>query len=402
MSTLYERPYYPWLCWGIVAFIYLIQYGLLVLPSALTQQLQTAYAVSSTEIGVFSAAFLYTWVVMQIPCGMMFDKLNSRKLLFYSTLLLTLSCVLLAVSHHYWVGVFSRLLMGAAGAFSFVGALYLARNWFVVAIFPLIVGLTEAVSGIGEIGFPAIVTVLERTFSWRFVVLIIALLSLILALLVWMYVRDKQYESVKERVAEWHDFKKTLKDPRIWILGLYTGFGFAHYMVMADMWGIEFLQYKFHLSPIDAVLMNSIVIVGFTLGCPLVGWMARYFSEIRVILVCALFELAFLVTFAYSSVSIAGNIIFLFILGLMTAAIVLSFDVAERIVPRSHYGLTVGFINMFFGGVGILLMPVVGYVLHSARYTHEVSEPVSIIATGVLTVVCAVLINLRRDFVDTP
>ena len=91
MSNLTKKSYFPWLCWFTVAVIYVIQYGLLVTPESLVDELKKSFNISMTQIGVYSSMFLYAWILMQIPAGIMFDRYNSCKLMFISTLVLALA-----------------------------------------------------------------------------------------------------------------------------------------------------------------------------------------------------------------------------------------------------------------------------------------------------------------------
>ena len=91
MTTLTERPYYPWLCWGLAAVTYFFS----IWPLSFSFDDSGLY---SKFLGYFlnsgwiflSASMLYTLVIIQIPVGLMFDRFSSRSLMFYSTLVMAL------------------------------------------------------------------------------------------------------------------------------------------------------------------------------------------------------------------------------------------------------------------------------------------------------------------------
>lgn len=397
MTAKTDRRYYPWTCWTLAALAYFIQYGLMVFPSAIPELLRSSLSISSVQLGLFSAAFLYPFVLLQIPAGLLFDHFGSRNLLFYSTLLMALGAVLMGISHEYAVALIGRVLMGIGGSFSFVGAVYLARSWFSVWMFPIIVGLTEALSGIGEIGLPAIFVALKNVQSWRMISLEIGLVTLTLAFLIYLHVRDKQSVSVKHHVNIRKDLWRTLSNKNLWILGLFAGFAYTHFMVLTDMWGVLFLQNRFHLSLVAAIFENSLVIIGYTIGCVCVGYTTRYISRRRLIFICTFIELACQTSLTFYELNLASESVALFMVGLATSVVVLSYDIAEKMVPANAYGVAAGFITMFFGLIAMLVVPIVGYLSANLQLQiYLASFPVVICSA--IALLLALRINLSPEF----
>ncbi|MCB1827163.1 MAG: MFS transporter, partial [Coxiellaceae bacterium] len=337
MISVTKRRYYPWVCWSLAAMAYFLQYGLMVFPSTIPLEIQGSLNITPAELGVFSAAFLYAFVAMQIPAGLMFDRFGARNLLFYSTLLMAIGCVVLGLSHNYWMALLGRLLMGVGGSFSFVGAVYLARTWFPIFLFPIVVGATESISGLGEIGLPALFAGLKNIQSWRVISLEISLVVLVLAFLIRMNVRDKKRLSVKHHVNLKADLLRTLKNKNLWLLGLFTGFAYAHFMVMTDMWGVLFLRHRYDLSVGDAIFENSLVILGYTIGCASIAYALEFISSRRLMLLCVIGILICHVFLTFYMVNLYIESALLFIVGFATSVVVLAYDVAERIVPSTSY-----------------------------------------------------------------
>lgn len=396
MISIVKRHSYPWICWSLAAIVYFIQYGLMVFPSAVPLEIKSTLGISSTQLGVFSSAFLYTFVLMQIPAGLMFDHFGSKNLLFYSTLLLALGCVVTGATSSYPVALVGRLLMGVGGSFSFIGAVYLARTWFPILLFPIIVGTTEALSGFGEIGVPSIFAVIRDFQSWRIVLLEAAVVIVVLAFLIKMYVRDRKRVSDKHKVNLKKDLIRTLKNKNLWLIGLFTGFIYTHFMVMTDMWGILFLRLRYNIGVGEALFENSLVIAGYTVGCCLVGYFVKYISSQRLLLIYSVvvFCVHLVLTFYYVNLFLES--ILLFTLGFATSAVVLSYDLAEKIVPSTSYGVAAGFITMFFGLIGMLIVPVVGLLSHYLVLdVYLASFPVVICSA--IAVMIALRINIRAN-----
>ncbi|MCB1827164.1 MAG: MFS transporter [Coxiellaceae bacterium] len=393
MNHRHKRPIYPWLCWLIVAAFYLFQYGLLVVPSVFSDELRQSLGIDRTDVGVLFSAFLYTYVLMQIPVGVIFDRFRSRNVLFLASMVIILGCLIFTISHNLWFAILGRMVMGFGGAFAFIGALYIGRSWFPVVMFPLIVGLTEAMSGLSEIGLMPLLGILKNHLHWRTIILIFTLIIVIVAILIFFFVREHHPERKIKKPLGRSDFNLILKNPVMWLLSFYVGLAFAFDMVIANMWGVPLLIAHYHIPTWMAALESGMIMVGFTIGCYLVGWIARFVSDRLLMMYFAIGQFIVMLLLWYLSLDLIEVGILVFLIGFLSSSMVLSFDFAKKIIPETSYGLASGFINMFFGGTGILVSPLVGYIFETTKNENTALIPV-IVCAG-LAAVCGVLLKTR-------
>ncbi len=399
LSKLTEKFYYPTLCWAIVTAIYMLQYGFLVIPSVSVQQIKQSFQVGLSDVGLYSAMFLYAWVIVQFPVGILFDRFNSRKLIFWATMLIVIGCVIQGFTKVFWLALFGRIVMGTGGGFAFIGAVYLARCWFSAAMLPIMIGITEGITGLTEIGIPLLFSSSHSDAYRRKLILLMGLIALLLAFLSWLFVRDKpsESESIKEKISVKSDIKIILGNKYLWGLGAYVGLAAMNYIVMGDMWGVKWLRGQFGLDEFDAALMNSMAILGFVVGCPIIGWISRMIQTRILILICMAFEFIFLLLINFGASSIISHTITLFLVGFATGGIILGFDMAHRIVATRHYGLALGFLNMCFGLVGVIFTPVLGYFF-TIKLGHSVYKPLLMTSVGAVGVIVAIFIARNFKF----
>jgi len=253
--------------------------------------------------------------------------------------------------------------MGVGGSFAFVGALYLGRTWFSVLIFPMIVGLTEAMAGLSQVGLLPLIAYLDKLQHWRIIHVEFGIAVIVLATLIFFTVSDKRKEKVKKRnFSVRGELKLILGSPVVWLLSLFCGFTFVFITAIANMWGAPLLAVFYHIPIWRAAVETGMVMLGFTVGCVGIGWVARYVSERLLILVCAILQFVSMMVFWYFEFNLTVAGILLFIIGMATVSLIVIFDVLKKIVPVSSYGVSCGFLNMFFGGFGILISPVIGYI----------------------------------------
>ena len=85
-----------WLIWGVAALFYLYELGLRVSPSVMTEDLMVTFNATSTMLGVLVSFYYYAYTILQLPCGIILDKLGPRNLLGLSALLCVIGSVLFA------------------------------------------------------------------------------------------------------------------------------------------------------------------------------------------------------------------------------------------------------------------------------------------------------------------
>jgi MFS family permease len=401
LSTLSNKKYFPVLCWGTVALIYVFTYGLLVIPESIVPELKKTFNTDLSGVGFYSASFLYAWIAMQIPAGIMFDHYNSRKLIFCSALILVIGCFIQGVTTDLEWGIFSRILMGGASSYALVGAIYLARSWFSVVTLPIMIGLTEGVTGFAEIGFPVVFTDHSIAHHWRSAIFIIGIVLLIIAFGCLFLVEDQSRAKQFKKERDFNiNFGVVFKNKYMWGLGLFVGFAMAYYLIMINMWGVVWLKKQFGIHTSQAVYLDSTAIFGFMVGAPVIGWVSRFMPRRILLMICMLFEYGFLVAMNFSATTIESHSIVLGLLGFFTGGVILAFDMVKEIIGESHYGLAIGFLNIFFALVGVILTPLMGYILmlHTGKIIYK---PLLLQITAVIAAILSIFIAWRFKFDKT-
>lgn len=157
------------------------------------------------------------------------------------------------------------------------------------------------------------------------------------------------------------------------------------------------MRHRYDLSVADAIFENSLVILGYTIGCVSIGYALEFISSRRLMLICVIVILICHIFLTFYVVNLYFESALLFIVGFATSVVVLSYDLAERIVPSSAYGVAAGFITMFFGVVGMIVVPVVGYFSKYLQLQiYLASFPVVICLA--IAIMIALRINLSPDF----
>uniref|UniRef100_A0AAU2V789 MFS transporter n=1 Tax=Streptomyces sp. NBC_00003 TaxID=2903608 RepID=A0AAU2V789_9ACTN len=124
--------------WGIgvgvyfVAVIFRTSLGVAGLDAA------DRFHVNASALSTFSILQLLVYAGMQIPVGLMVDRLGTKKVLVLGTVLFTVGQLGFALSPSYATALGSRALLGCGDAMTFISVLRLGSRWFPAKHGPMI------------------------------------------------------------------------------------------------------------------------------------------------------------------------------------------------------------------------------------------------------------------------
>lgn len=362
----------PFTICALASLFYVYEFFLRVTPSAMVHELMAEFHMDARSFGVMSAFFYYAYTPMQIPAGLLIDRFGSRVLLSISVLICGLATLLFSATHSILLLSLSRSLIGFAAAFSYIGALVLAAHWFPRRYFALITGLTQMMGATGAILGEAPVARLVNLIGWRPTLLWSGGIGLILATCFWLVIRDKPHAHCFDADAsdahignEWTRLSQVCRHRQTWAVGLCGFACWAPISAFAALWGVPFLSAKLNITATAASAFTSVIWLGIALSGPLMGWWSDRVQSRRIPLLSA-YIVGFLAAMAviyWPQPKPLLLTIALFLMGAAAAAQAVTFGLVDDVHPETVKGTAVGFNNMavIFGGV--LLQPLIGWLL---------------------------------------
>ncbi len=225
--------------------------------------MQDALGFSKTQIGVLSGTFGFTSLIGYLPGGWLADRLSARKLMSVALLITSAGGFVFSTLPSFEICVFLYGVWGLATACVFWSALIKAtRKWGSKKEQGRAFGLLEGGRNFVDM---TSATILMFIFAWRGagdaalseVILLLALLTLVLAILVWTVMKD---DMVQGEDAQEHRLTlnvagiiEVLKLPMVWLIAIiimtaYTG-----------LWGaILFTPYATEVFELGAVLGGAV------------------------------------------------------------------------------------------------------------------------------------------------
>lgn len=376
-----------WVVWGCAAAFYGFQFLLRVSPSVIAQELMTTLAIDACTLGTLTSFYYYGYATMQIPAGIILDRMGPRRPLVVACLLCTFGCCLFGFADSLFLLSVGRTFMGVGSAFAFLSCVKLASIYFNARILSVLVGLTLTLGTVGATLGDAPLGYLVKLYDWRVANYVLAGVSIIIAFSAWFFIEEINKKDAKEALQEGFSFSffyglmNILKKPQAWI---YGGYGFAMYVPLsgfADLWGTPFLSETYHISATKAAGIKSFFYIGLGLGAPLWSYyMTCIKSYKKGLLQSAVLGSLTMGVALYVPLPLVFMSPLLFISGFCVAGQFAAFAAAAALNPSSETATSSGVHNMLCMLSGIVTQPFIGFILDvckanddfcSLHYTHD-------------------------------
>ncbi len=354
----------PIFAWATGAVFFFYAFVLRVAPSVMVDELMRDLSVSAAAIGNLSAFYFYSYAGLQIPIGMMIDRFGPRRLMTVAAYVCAGGCILFAQSESLAGLAGARFIIGASAAFSFVGAMAVAGQWFPASRFALLSGLAMMLGMAGGVFGQAPLRLGVEAVGWRHTMLALALGGVLLAIMAFATVRDKHRGTggVGEGLA---GLRHVMRNRQTWLIA-FAGLGTTGPLLgFAGLWGVPYLTATQGLTPAAAAGITSMLFLGWGIGAPIFGWLSDRIGRRK---------LPFIVGLAICTATIAAIVLLpgltpgmiaalCFICGFGGASQIVGFAAARESNAANLSGTAIGFVNGVVTGAGALYQPLLGWML---------------------------------------
>ena len=342
----------------------------------ITRELMSDFALSAAALGNLAAVYYYSYVVMQIPAGVMADRWGPRRVLTAGAALAALGTLLFAFAGSYAMAGLGRLLIGASVGVAFVAMLKIASHWFAPSRFAMVSGLALCTGVLGAVSAGVPLRLLVDAFGWRGVLAISAALTGVLAVAIWFVVRDDPselgYASYSHAARGGHagfsvsgGIRRALAARNVWLVFLIAGGVSGPPLTFAGLWGVPFLVTHYGLSTAQAAALTSLLLASWALAGPFMGALSDRMRRRKPLFAAGtvLAAAGWAVVFLIPGLPFALLVALLVGIGVASSCAMVGFAIAKESAPASLAGTATGVANMGNMLGGMLMPPLVGWVL---------------------------------------
>ncbi|GHI06313.1 MFS transporter [Streptomyces cellostaticus] len=315
------------------------------------------FHVGASALSTFSILQLLVYAGMQIPVGLLVDRLGTRKVLSIGAVLFTAGQLGFAFSPSYGTALASRALLGCGDAMTFISVLRLGTRWFPARRGPLVAQLAGLAGMAGNLVSTLVLARLLHGVGWTRAFAGSALAGAVVLVLTLLFLKDHpeghEPEPSPHQGAAYvrRQITASWREPGT-RLGLWVHFTTQFpAMVFLLLWGLPFLVQAQGLSRATAgELLTLVVLSNMVIGLVYGQIVARHHAAR---LPLALGTVAATATLWALTLAWPGDraptgllVALCAVLGACGPASMLGFDFARPANPPERQGTASGITNM--------------------------------------------------------
>jgi MFS family permease len=357
--------------WLAGVLFVLLQFFLQLSSGIIIGAIMSDLRLSALMAGILGSSIYFVYTTFQIPVGILFDRQNTRTLLYLSAFICSIGCLVFASSYTMTGLIIGRLLIGAGSAFAFVGYSHILRQYFDIRRFAFMMGLSETLAFIATVIGMISMGELIAVYGWRQFIYGTGVFGLIVTFLCWQFIPNSK-SPTKDRPHYGLQLIHIIKNRQVWINGIMVGLSFTVVTVFGALWSIPFIQVKFGCTLALASILGAMFFLGAGVSCPLFGLLANYISRKFLILSSCLSTGCLLLVVIYAPISsqiITG--LLMFAIGCCCGAYMLAFSISNELAPRNSLSTCTGFTNTLAMLTAPVFQTLIGYLLDISSKDHS-------------------------------
>ena len=217
---------------------------------------------SAEGLGVMTSAFFLAYAASQIPTGVLLDRFGSRRVMSMMLLIAVAGNLVFGAAGSLSQATLGRLLMGVGCASLYMGAYVACARWVAPARFGNVVAVITGIGNGGNLIAATPMAVAATVFGWREIFFALGALTLALALVLLVVVRDAPpAATVEDRPRE--SLKATLSDLH-WLLAnremhCLVAMALACYATFASVFSLWVSPYLHDVHGLGAIDRGNVV-----------------------------------------------------------------------------------------------------------------------------------------------
>ncbi|MDD0810033.1 MFS transporter [Curvibacter sp. RS43] len=360
---------------GVAIAAYFLSYAFRVAPSTWATRLAESFHTTASALGTLSSVYFWITVLMQIPAGVLSDRVGPRRLITAGCAIVAFGAALFGLSADYAGAVLGRLLIGLGSSVLFVSMIKLIAVHFPPQRFATMTGVGMLLGASGSVAAGGPLAWATQVLGWRSLSLGAAAVTLLVGVLAWLLIPNptqtvsRTNSSVNASRPWMGVVRELIRHPQIQ-LGFMVNFGFTGaFMSFSGLWLGSLLVQAKGLSLADCGRYSSLFFMAFAIGSTLIGRLSDALHTRKALMVstAVLFGacLAWMGRPGLTQGTLLG--MNLALMGLAASGFTLSWACAKDAAAPAHAGMAVSIVNTggFLGAA--LLQQLSGWAMDHQR-----------------------------------
>jgi MFS family permease len=373
------------LVWGVGTLVYFVAVVHRTSLGVAGIDAADRFHIGASALSTFSILQVLVYAGMQIPVGLMVDRLGTKRVLMLGAVLFTAGQAAFALSHSYGTALAARAVLGCGDAMTFVSVLRLGTRWFPARRGPM-VSQGAALFGVaGNLVSTVALSRLLHSAGWTPTFLGTALGGALVLILVALFLKDhpegyRPAPAPAEHVGSAY-VRRQIAD--CWRepgtrLGMWTHFTTQFSgMVFLLLWGLPYLVEDQGFSRGAAGGMLTLVVVANMVFGLLFGQLIGRHHGLRMPLVLGVIgatAVAWATVLSWPGRDPLWLLVGLcVVLGACGPASMVGFDFARPANPPERFGTASGIVNIGGFMASVLTLFAIGVVLDATGGNYRIA-----------------------------
>jgi len=364
-------PSRAWLVWGVGV----LAYGLAVFQrsslSVAAELATSRFGIGASVFSIFAVLQLVMYAVMQVPVGVLVDRIGSRRMVALGALVMAVGQVSMGLTTSAGGAIVARMLVGTGDAMTFVSVLRLIPSWFPARRVPILTQVTGLLGQVGQVAATIPLVYVLHAYGWTAAYVGSAAVGVLVGVAVLAGVRDSPIGAQTAPPITWGEalgqLRLSFAEPGT-RLGLWSHFTsqFSQ-MVFALLWGFPFLTIGLGYSATLAGSLLTLMVVAGLVVAPITGQLTAAYPRRRSNLVLAVLVATVvvwtLVLLWPGPAPLPVVVVLMLVLSANGPASAVGFDFARSFNPSPRLGVASGIVNVGGFTASLTTILVIGIVL---------------------------------------
>lgn len=381
-----KTMFYRWVCLGTLWLVYFFVYFDRVAPAVVAPEIMKTFGISAASMGLLSAAYFYPYAAMQIPSGVLSDFLGPRLAVTIFFIIAGIGTALFGMASTFDGALVGRVLMGVGVAVVYIPIMKIQAQWFRPYEFATLTGILLTVGNIGALGAAGPLSQFVAWAGWREAFYYLGAASVVLAVLVFLVVRNKpqdmglpsidEIDGVKvdavqaakeDAITLWEAIKMSAVNWNFRWLAVYAFVVYGPMMGFQGLWAIPYMMDVLGFSKQVASNVLSWWAIGMVVGCPLAGIVSDRVLQSRKKVVIG-GAIVYTIGWLYIALNPTGwsstaMSAFCFLMGGFGGVYITNYAHISERLPRKVVGTAIGLFNLFYFIGGAFYQQYMGHIL---------------------------------------
>jgi MFS family permease len=366
-----------WRMWALAAAFYVVAIFHRMSLGVASLDAGHRFGVSTSAIALLSTVQLGLYLAMQIPAGLLADRLGPRRTLTLGLLAMGAGELLFAFSPTFGPAIAGRALVGAGDACMFLNVLRVAAEWLPRERYALATSFTGVCGALGQLLGTAPLAASLGRLGWTPTFAVSGVATAALAALAISRLQDRPDGAVPVRhAAILPTLVRAWRAPSI-RHGLWVHFALnCPFVTLTGLWAYPYLVQGQGVAPGTAATLLAGAVVVFGVSAPALGALAGRLPARRgqlagAVAVAGAAALALVLAWPGGHPPLALLALVLFLSGVSGATSMLAFDLAREGAPAAG-GSAAGIVNIGGFGATIVAQAAIA-VLISAHLDYRIA-----------------------------